>query len=403
MLMLATLLGIGPNLRADVDLGSDAPGFLDAPMINVRALAPALAGSDVATMLWRPSRQLADRIAPGDQTVKKGNVTNTPIDGVARAAGPSGLDSAELPGRSAQGKVGPYRVLGLLGQGAYGAVYRAWDTRLERDVALKSPHHEPQNEIEVEEFLREARAAGQLQHPNIVSVHDAGVFDGCYFIATEYVAGTSLRHQLSAGRRFSPRQAAEFLLPLANAIHYAHNRGVIHRDIKPENILVDAVGEPHVADFGLARRRRSDPHVTLKGVLGTPAYLSPEQIEDRGVDTRSDLWALGVVLYEMLAGCRPFRGKNMSELIARILAADPVPVPKSRAESAPELAQLTLRLLSKDPEHRPQDANEILRLLGQSTPGSTPFPIPTSQPSGKSMLGWGDRHGRRKGTGSSAG
>jgi serine/threonine protein kinase len=203
--------------------------------------------------------------------------------------------------------VARFQLREYLGGGGYGLVYRAYDPRLDRDVALKVLKEPRPTTRKIERFFREARAAAQLDHPNIVGLLDAGRDGPRCWIAYGYVAGRTLADVLRDAP-LPPRRAAEICRALADALEHAHQRGVFHRDLKPANVLIDARGEPRLTDFGLARRVTVDPTMTQDGfVIGTPAYMSPEQAAGQGhlIDGRSDVYSLGVMLFEMLCGRRP--------------------------------------------------------------------------------------------------
>jgi serine/threonine protein kinase len=207
-----------------------------------------------------------------------------------------------------QTAVGRFRVKAVLGQGGFGTVYRADDPVLQRDVALKVPRFGSEQAGKVERFLREARAAANLRHPNIVPVFEAGTAGRDLYIAAEFVEGQALS-TLVHKEKPDPRRAAAWVRDLALALAYAHGEGVVHRDVKPDNILVGAQGRPQLTDFGLARRLEEDATLTTEGtLLGTPAYKAPEQArgDTAAVGPLSDQYSLGVVLYELLTGRTPF-------------------------------------------------------------------------------------------------
>ena len=222
-------------------------------------------------------------------------------------------------------RIGRFRIRRELGAGAFGKVYLAEDPQLDRDVAIKVAKMGlwPSDE-DRRRFLREARAAAQLRHPHIVPVYEFGQVGDADYIAYQYVPGTTLRHVLSRQKKMSVQQAVDLTARIAG-LHYAHTKSIVHRDIKPENILMDEEGQPHVADFGCARREDSGGLLTVEGqVMGTPAYMSPEQAagQARLADGRTDVWSVGVMLDEMLTGRRPFQG-TLTELLVSIREREP--------------------------------------------------------------------------------
>lgn len=268
--------------------------------------------------------------------------------------------------------VGRFELLDELGSGAFGTVWKARDTRLDRIVAFKIPRATRLDAAAAEQFLREARAAAQLRHPNIVGVHEVGREGNTLYIVSQYVQGVTLSDWLT-GQRPTPREAAELCAKLALALQHAHDQGVIHRDLKPSNVILDAQGEPHVMDFGLAKREAGEITMTMDGkILGTPAYMSPEQArgEAHSADARSDVYALGVLLFESLTGERPFRG-NTRMLIHQVLH-DEAPSPRKLNGHVPkDLETICLKCLQKQPDKRYQTAKELsedLRRFLESRP-----------------------------------
>jgi len=264
-------------------------------------------------------------------------------------------------------QLGRYLLERVLGKGAMGVVYLARDPVIGRFVALKTLNV-PADSEEAEEFrqrfLREAQAAGILNHPGIVTVFDAGVDEttGLSFIAMEYVEGKSLKDLLRSGHMFTYSEVARVGSALASGLDYAHARGVIHRDIKPANILITNQGAIKITDFGVARLESSN--LTAEGqFIGTPNYMSPEQVAGTPVDGRSDLFSLGVVVFELLTGARPFGGNSLTEVSYKIVHETP-PIPSHlRPGLPPPFNPILLKLLEKDPARRYQRGADVARAL----------------------------------------
>jgi tRNA A-37 threonylcarbamoyl transferase component Bud32 len=251
--------------------------------------------------------------------------------------------------------VGRYRIVRFLGAGAMGEVYLAEDPHIERRLAIKTVRlagGRPQDiEDRKKRLLREARAAGRLLHPNVVTLFDTGEVDGLLYLAFEFVEGADLASRIEEGPPPSLGEVLRIIHQVAEALDYAHRQGIVHRDIKPSNILIDTTGKVKVADFGIAKVAGQNTELTVVGsVMGSPQYLSPEQIRGDELDGRSDIFSLGVVLYELLSGRRPFDGETITTLVYQILHKDPS-ISEMRAVPL-RLDQLLHRMLAKDRDAR---------------------------------------------------
>ncbi len=267
-------------------------------------------------------------------------------------------------------KLGRYDIVGVLGKGSMGVVYEARDPFLDRRVAIKtirglSPTSEAAAEYE-RRFRTEARSAARLHHPHIVSVFDSGRDGDTAYLVMEFVQGDDLKHHLERGVRFSPQSAVKLVLDLLTALEHAHSQNVVHRDIKPANILIETSGQIKLADFGVARIQDADEG-TLTQVggasLGTPKYMSPEQAQGLPVDLRSDLFSVGVVLYELLTGVRPFEGDNQFIVVNQIVTMAAAAPSAVDPDLASELDPVLAKALAKLPQDRYQSAREFALAL----------------------------------------
>ena len=273
-----------------------------------------------------------------------------------------------------------YTILRKLGQGGMGLVYLAHDTWLDRRVALKSlPEVAQRDPVARERFIREARSAAAIDHPYVCKIYEAGEFEGEAFIAMEFVEGDTLEYRLRAGPL--PWTAAVGLaVEIAEALSRAHEKGVIHRDLKPSNVMLMADGHAKVLDFGLAKRVASDDQETVTGsaltqagtVLGTPSYMSPEQLRARALDHRTDIFSLGIILYQMLSGIHPFRKASSMETGMAILSERPSPVSRFCQDCPARLDQVVGRMLAKEPSQRYDSVRQLLEDLRVSELGRSP-------------------------------
>ncbi len=261
--------------------------------------------------------------------------------------------------------IGKYEILGTLGKGGMGIVYKAMDPDIERVVAIKTVRFDDtigegrEKEDLLTRVVKEAKAAGRLNHPNIVTIYDVFRDGDLTYIVMQYIDGASLEARISAGTPFSPRMIIDILRPVSEALDFAHRNGIIHRDIKPANILIDQSGQPFLADFGVARISTST--VTQAGTaVGTLSYMSPEQVKGETVDSRSDIFALGVILYELLTGKKPFGGDNMSTVVYRIVNEEPRRVSEINKDFPRGYEGIVRKALAKNPEDRYQTCMEMI-------------------------------------------
>lgn len=343
------------------------------------SMTDALSDTDAALGLWLPTSP-GELMDAGDDTLPPDSVPfEQQIDAALRPSGPRrtaapgevtqllGGDTAAAPASTGEysGAMGRYVLERPLGAGGLGTVWAAYDTVLARRVAVKTlPLAVPAHERErlTERVLDEARAAARLSHAHIVTVHDAGVSPDGAYIAMELLRGKDLSQMLRSGWRPTPEQAALIVRRVADALSYAHGKGVVHRDIKPANIFMVGRTRPVVLDFGIAQMLHQAE--TVGGpALGSPFYAAPEQFEGRECDARTDVYSLGVVLYELLTGQRPYGGTSLAEIRASVRAARPR-APREIDPTLPAaLAAIALQAISVDPERRQRTAGTVAREL----------------------------------------
>jgi eukaryotic-like serine/threonine-protein kinase len=271
--------------------------------------------------------------------------------------------------------IGRFTILNEIGRGSYGVVWAAHDPVLGREVAIKviplAREAEFRTQIEAN-FLREAKSAGAMSHPSIVTIYDAGKTDAFAYIAMERLHGQDLHEYLAGGNRMSPRQAASMMMRLADAIHYANKRGLVHRDIKPSNIFLSRDLRPKLLDFGtaLAPAPRDAKEMGTRHLVGTPNYMSPEQAKGEPLDARSDIFSLGTILYELLAGRRAFDGRTIDETLDQVVAAHPRSVEKLRPDTPAPLAGIVRKAMERDPALRYSKAADFRNALAEFVDGS---------------------------------
>lgn len=279
---------------------------------------------------------------------------------------------------------GRYRILKELGKGSMGVVHQAHDPQIDRLVALKVLRPDRvATEAFLHRFMREAKAIGRLSHPNLVVVYDVGEDRGTVYLAMEFLEGKPLNELIDLDS-FQPDEIIELGVQVAEALDYAHRKGIVHRDIKPSNIIVQPDGQIKITDFGIAHIE--DPEATQQTqageILGTPAYMSPEQVLSQPVDGRSDLFSLGVILYELATGKRPFRGENLAAMFRSITGEDPLEPIGLNPALPRELSQTIMKCLARIPEHRFATGKELAEALRRCGRTAAPSPAPKrTQPS----------------------
>jgi len=259
--------------------------------------------------------------------------------------------------------LGRYEIVAELGKGAMGVVYRANDPMLNRMVAIKTINteeagHEGMAEYEAR-FYTEAKAAGGLNHPNIIIIYDIGKSGHLVYMAMEYIEGRELRELLAEGQPLPAVQAVDIAAQVGEGLAYAHQHQVVHRDIKPANIMITPDGRAKIADFGIARMRSSETRTQTGVILGSPKYISPEQVVGKRADHRSDIFSLGIILYECLTGATPFNGEGLSALMYQITNHDPAPPSSANPQVPVMLDYIIAKVLAKAPEARYQSAADF--------------------------------------------
>ncbi len=270
-------------------------------------------------------------------------------------------------------RIGRYKVVRELGRGAMGVVYHAVDPNIGRPVAIKTIRlgGKPEERERMRERLfREARAAGSLSHPGIVTIYDVEQQGETAYIAMEYVDGKTLDHLLTSSETLAPERIFSVLAQTAVALDYAHQKGIVHRDIKPANIMIAADGTAKITDFGIAKATASEQFTLTGTIVGTPHYMSPEQVQGKPVDGRADQFSLGVIAYEILTGDKPFTGDQIHTVVFKIVAEEPPPPNRLNPTLSIAIANTIRKALAKSPDDRFRTCGEFVEALEKSCAAS---------------------------------
>ena len=269
---------------------------------------------------------------------------------------------------------GRYQLVERIGEGGMAMVYRATDLRTQHDVAVKVMHEKYASDPQyVNRFQREAQAAARMTHHNIVNLLDVGMEGDVRYLVMEYVPGPTLKQFIASRGKLDPRMAVGITIRILSALEHAHGKGIVHRDIKPQNILIDPSGMVKVGDFGIARMANADTLTQHDMVMGSVHYFSPEQASGGSADVRSDIYSVGVVLYEMLTGQVPFDGPDNVTIAMKHINATPVPIEQLSPEVPPAIAHVCMVAMNKNPDHRYQSAREMAVELRMAMDGRMDF------------------------------
>ncbi len=339
--------------------------------LNLMTKDPLTGATELLTM----GRVMSERLRKTDQEAASPDFGQllTAMKGFIRSSTetklPEGTGKVASPETSSI-QYGRYQIIKELGRGAMGVIYEAHDPQIGRSVALKVLRQDRvTSETFVIRFLKEARAIGRLSHPNTVSIYDVGEDQGTIYIAMEFLDGEPL-NKVVEKRRLSTKEIIGIGIQIAEALDYAHQNGIVHRDIKPENIILQASGQVKITDFGIAHIEDPlMPEQTQAGeILGTPVYMSPEQISSRTVDGRSDLFSLGIILYELTTGKRPFRGDNLSIIFSSITLETPMTPAKVNPDIPASLSKIIMKCLEKIPDERFERGKNLAEALKKCLP-----------------------------------